>query len=288
MMPMKQVPTRFDINIPGALIRMQGANYAVVHTDPVSGVDTRNLYEAKQTTFQIPGGLKVGDQNVGYGTVYVNPSFAHAQQDGSVNVTYRSTDTVRVRRPARGADGTFLRDEEQRPVFETFDIPAIALKEALDKLCVVTLPKAFVRRNIPYTKDGEARTFNSATLADGTTVAGIDCGGAQFSPLIAQRGYRTQEVVVIPLLKDRPVRLTPKTVDAEGNVTHDHANDFEVSALDLKAGVDAQRAAFVAARTATTGQNSPEASLEVGQEPDLDLYDQDVEFGPETPVYARR
>ena len=174
-------------------------------------------------------------------------------------------------------------DEEGRRVYERVGVDPAELKKAVDSYEYLVMHRAFVKRDIEYVdKEGERRTFNSVTFAPGTAIGDQDLSNAQMSPFSVIRGYRTQEVEVIPLPKDRPV-LVNIPVEEDGHLVHKRGKEHyvEVKPSELVAAAREQRRAYVAAQKE---QGAGPIVEEVAQP---ELYDHDIEFGPEKPSSPR-
>lgn len=274
-MPEKKTVDRVYVTVPQEMTRIKGEKYAFVRDGELT------TETAIWNTFQLPPRLNVGDLRLGYGTVINN--FANVHDDGTVTFPFIADKPVSVQAIRRGDDGKPVRDPEGRPVFDRFDVDPAALRDALDANEYLVIHKAFVRRDIPYTDaQGVERTFNSVSLAPGTKIGDLDLSNAQLSPFKIMHGYRTQEVEVAQLPKGRPVRITLAT-EEDGRMVHRKENCVEVDPVELVAAVKAQRAEHVAARLADKDASEGQAESTVPE-----LYDHDVEFGPETPTYGHR
>lgn len=67
---------------------------------------------------------------------------------------------------------------------------------------------------------GEERVLFTVTLPRGTEVDGVDLGGWQFHPRYVEPNhsrYHDEHWREVPLLADRPVRLSRDVLDADGN-----------------------------------------------------------------------
>lgn len=241
----EQKTKRVYITVPEAMTRLANQDYAILR----GGV--REVRQASYNTFIIPPKTRIDDLDLSYGTV-IN-QFATPNADGTVTFPFLADRSVSVSVQARDEEGNFLRDEEGRPVFERHDVDPRELKAAVDQCEYLTIHRAFVQRGIPYTdKEGVARTFNSVSLPEGVKVGDNDLSHGQFSPFHVMRGYRTEEVDIVPLLKDRAVRVTLAS-EEDGHMVHDKDNFVEVSPHDLNVAIANQRKAYVEARKAAQG-----------------------------------
>ena len=133
----------------------------------------------------------------------------------------------------------------------------------------ITMHRSFVKPNIPYADKttGELKTFNSVTLPRGTKINGIDYGGYQFNPLfINDSKFRGENYVDIPLLKDRPVRLSKSVVDEDGNFVKD-ANGKTVKET-AEVMPDQIKEAFAASRRKYLNERAQEQQKESQEKED--------------------
>ena len=276
-MPEKKTIDRVYITVPQEMTRLKGEEYAIIRSD-----GSRETKTADWNTFQLPSRISVGDNRLSFGTV-IN-KFANTNDDGTVTFPFIASRTVPVKVAKRDENGAPILDENGRHLYEVVEVDPAALKEAIDSYEYLVMHKAFVKRDIEYVDtEGEKRKFNSVTFAPGTKVGDYDLSNAQFSPFSVIRGYRTQEVEVIPMPKDRVVFVNIP-VEEDGHLVHKKGteNCIKVMPKELVEAAREQRKAYVAAHKAQTAEPIVEDA------PTPELYDHDVEFGPEEHTSPRR
>ena len=97
-----------------------------------------------------------------------------------------------------------------------------------------------VKEGIEYTdkSTGELKRFNVVTLPQGCRLGGQDVSGWEFSPLFVNESNHREGWKHIPLLADRPVRLSHSKVGADGRLVLDERGKrvkefMEVDPYDL-------------------------------------------------------
>ena len=227
-----QKKERVFVNLPRALYRPANSEYTIVRHDAAGNVVPEKRTSDGYNRYMIPSGVKVGDQYLSGATVIVDDDYVKKLHGDMLGFSYLKGQQVTVSKPAF-ADGHYVHDEDGRQVYDRFKVDAAELAEECAKLTFLVLPASYARRGIEYTKaDGTIGKFNSVRITPNVQVGDNDLSNAQIYPKYIMHGYRSENAVVVPLLKDRVLKVQPaKTPEGEWNNGHEHDIDVEPTKL---------------------------------------------------------